>query len=88
MIYTKQAKLKMADCYSIRIHYRARSGSLREQWILDAAKEYSCEPDTHLIDRLLKDRFKLAEAHKQEIARIAEAEAKLAEEKRKVMGGC
>lgn len=77
----------MTDCYTVKIHYRARAGSDREKWVLEAAKEYGCEPDTHLIDRLLQDRFKLFEAHKVELARIASEEARLAEDKRRALGG-
>jgi hypothetical protein len=77
----------MVDCYSIRIHYRASRGSEREKAVLECAKEYQCEPDCHLIDRLLDDRLKLFEHHKTELARVAQEEARLAEEKRKLMGG-
>lgn len=77
----------MADCYTIRIYYRAREGSERERQLLECAREYGCEPDIHLIDRLLEDRYKLFEQHKAELARIAAEEAKLAQEKRKVLGG-
>jgi hypothetical protein len=73
--------------YTVKIYYRATSGSDREKWVLEAAKEYQCDPDTHLIDRLLQDRYKLFEAHKLELARIASEEARLAEEKRRVLGG-
>jgi hypothetical protein len=77
----------MVDCYSIRIHYRANRGSERERQVLECAKEYQCEPDCHLIDRLLEDRLKIFTAHKAELARIAAEELRLAEEKRKAMGG-
>jgi hypothetical protein len=77
----------MADCYTVRIHYRAKGGSERERMLLECAKEYGCDPDTHLIDRLLVDRFKLFEAHRAELARIAGEEARLAEQKRRAMGG-
>ena len=77
----------MVNCYTVKIHYRAKAGSERERWCLEAAKEYGCEPDTHLFDRLLEDRFKLFQAHKEELARIASEEARLAEQKRKVLGG-
>jgi hypothetical protein len=77
----------MPVCYTIKIHYRAKVGSDREAWVLEAAKAYECDPDTHLIDRLFEDRHRLFAAHKAEVARIAAEEAKLADEKRKVMGG-
>ena len=79
----------MASCYkySVAIHYRAGPGSERERMLLECAREYACDIGPHLIDRLLEDRFKLFEAHKAELARIAADEARLAEEKRKVMGG-
>ena len=73
--------------YSIVINYRVKQNSKREEWVLEAAKEYSCEPDTHLFDRLLQDRRKLFAAHKAELARIAAVEAQAAEDKRRAMGG-
>lgn len=77
----------MVDCYTVRIHYRAKAGSEREAFLLEAAKEYVCSPDTHLIDRLLADRHKLFAAHRAELARIALVEAQAAEDKRRAMGG-
>jgi hypothetical protein len=77
----------MTNCYTVKIYYRAKAGSEREKFVLECAKEYGCDPDTHLFDKLLEDRFLLIEAHKVELARIACEEAKLAEDKRRVMGG-
>jgi len=79
----------MVSCYkySVSIHYRAGAGSERERMLLECAQEYACDVGPHLIDRLLEDRFRLFEAHKAELARIAADEARLAADKRKVMGG-
>ena len=77
----------MANCYTVSIYYRAKADSEREKMVLECAREYGCDPDYHLFDRLLQDRHRLFAAHKEELARIAADEARLAEEKRKVMGG-
>jgi hypothetical protein len=77
----------MSNCYTIRIHYRAKGGSVREAHLLECAKEYKCEPDTHLIDRLLADRHKLFAAYYEEEARIAKVKAEAAEAERKHRGG-
>ena len=77
----------MADCYTIKIHYRAKLGSDREKWVLECAKEYGCEPDTHLIDRLLADRFKLLEYRAKERLRLDAIKAQLAEDERVYNGG-
>jgi len=71
----------------IDIHWRAKSGMPREKLVLECAKEYGCDPDTHLFDRLLADRLTLFQHHKAELCRIAEEEHRLAREKSKIMGG-
>ena len=77
----------MSNCYTVKIHYRAKAGSDRERWCLEAAKEYGCNPDTHLFDKLLKNRYDLFQAHKEELAQIAIDEALIAERKKKAFGG-
>ena len=77
----------MVNCYTVKIHYRAKADSDREKWVLEAAREYGCNPDCHLIDKLLEDKNRLISYHKSEVARIANEEARIAEDKRKVMGG-
>jgi hypothetical protein len=71
----------------IDIHWRAKSGTTRETLVIDVAREYGCEPNTHLFDRLLEDRHTLTAERKRKIAEIAERERLLAEEKRKIHGG-
>ena len=79
----------MAKCYNytVKIFYRAGAGSEREKQILEAAKEYACDPGPHLIDRLLADRLELFVYRKQKAQELAERELKLAEERRQLMGG-
>ena len=79
----------MTNCrnYTVRIDYRAESGSNREKNILEAAKEYGCDPKPHLIDRLLADRLELFVYRRQKAQELAERELKLAEERRELMGG-
>ena len=83
------AGAKTAPCYkySVKIHYRALEGSEREKMVLECCKEYGCEPNTHLIDRLLEDRYSLFEQRKQKAAELAEKEKEIAHEKRKLFGG-
>jgi hypothetical protein len=79
----------MTNCrkYTVRIDYRAEEGSEREKLILDAAREYACDPKPHLIDRLLQDRHELFLLRAQKAEGIAVRERELAEEKRKLAGG-
>jgi hypothetical protein len=41
--------------YSFKINYRVRPQSLREQKLLEIAKEYGVQPGCHLIDRMVDD---------------------------------
>ena len=75
------------EAYQAIINIRARIGSKRGNALLECAKEYGCEPDIHLIDRLLEDRQSLFVERKRKAAAIAEAEARLAEDKRILAGG-
>ena len=54
----------------IDIHWRAVSGSKRERLVLECAKEYGCDPNTHLFDRLLEDRYSLFEQRKLKVIKI------------------
>ena len=71
----------------IRIYWRANEGSYRERNVLECAKEYKCEPNTHLFDLILADRNEVFALRKRKEAEIAELDARVAEERRKLHGG-
>jgi len=73
--------------YSIVVNYRVTPGSKREEAVLECAREYGCEADTHLFDKLLDDRYLLFANHKAELAKLAEEEKEHAERKRVLLGG-
>ena len=73
--------------YSIVVNYRVTPGSKREEAVLECAREYGCEADTHLFDKLVADRYLLFAERKRQLAEVAENERLTAERKRKLMGG-
>ena len=71
----------------IDIHWRAKSGTERERKVLECAKGYGCEPNTHLFDRLLGDMKALFAVRAAKVAELAIRDAEIAEERRKLAGG-
>jgi len=71
----------------IDIHWRAKSGTEREWKVLECAKGYGCEPNTHLFDRLLDDMKDLFAVRAAKTVELAKIELQCAEERRKLAGG-
>ena len=71
----------------IDIHWRAKSGTVRERLVLDCAREYGTDPTTRLFDLLLEDRLLCFSTHKDRLLQAAELEKQAANLRREAHGG-